>query len=241
MSWRWSGTSLFLQTGLFRQKLTIRLLTSTSLRAWFAMECPSWLFPEAKWYMKLEFSTSRREMGDLFRANHLLNMFTNGSSRGTRWVVANWAVTTGSTATRSCTWLVFLSHTLGLTRSWDVRLDRRGSSKYQFSKKESLLDGCIFPGKLVSIQGFLKNQVRFSQSSSGALGPLATGLVRVLWEAVTQMDKSATFVLGETLGRENRREPGKAGRAVGVPFRSDPPWKERGRENGWKHPKLPSV
>lgn len=47
----------------------------------------------------------------------------------------------------------------GVTYSWDVR---KGYGKIELSKKNSLLDGCIFLCRLVPIQGFLMDQVGFS-------------------------------------------------------------------------------
>lgn len=165
MSWSWSGASLFLPTGLFQQKLIIRLWTSTSSKAWFATGCPWRLFPEVKWYMKLEFSVSQQEMGSMFPANPLLNTFTNGSSSETRWVVPKWLLPrVGLSPTpgccRCCCHIHSIEHIPGMSGLiWEFR------DKYQFSKKESLLDGCTSPCQLV----FLMDQVRFSQAN---LGPL---------------------------------------------------------------------
>lgn len=72
---------------------------------------------------------------------------------------------------------------------------------------------CIFPYRLVSIKGFLMDQVRFSQASSGPLGGLlAIGLVRVLREADNQIDKGLTFFLRGLPVGEMRRSQERMGK-----------------------------
>ena len=67
-------------------------------------------------------------------------------------------------------------------------------NKYRFSKKESFLDGCVFPCRLAPIQGFLTDRVRLSQAIQGRWGLSAVASVRVFREADTHVDEGVTFL-----------------------------------------------
>ena len=158
-------------SGPFRQKLIIRLSTSTSSRAWFAMGCPWWLFQEAKWYTKLEFSVSLQEMGSLFLVNRLLNIFTNGSSNETRWV---WACR-GCYHGLDCHMLLDVGAGINHIQWGNIFLGCQKKLRINRAFKEKIITGWMhFPLQISAYSGFPNGPSRvFLDKFRAAMGLLA--------------------------------------------------------------------
>lgn len=156
---------------------------------------------------------SQQETGSTFLANHLLNMFTKGSSSGTRWVCLSDLPGAELSSAPGCCWCWCHLHSMEYIPGTS-ELIGKVPNKYQFSKKESLWDGCIFPYDWCLLRVSWWTMSGFPRQVQDPWGPLATGLVRVFSEADSPWIKVwLFFLLGKTLMRENGSESGKSGRA----------------------------